>query len=296
MDKDIIREIFQLFFQIIRALGELLWKKIKDFFKLIWNRFFGTTDISYGGEEREQEWGVTGEDAWPEAGEAPEAPTGKREKSKQEVGGKESLPVSVVSEPQKGYEEGPEGQKVACEEKLPAISELPDTYGDNRIVLMMRDPACLFAYWEIKKDVLDKVLNSLGTLAHSAKIVLRVYDITGIIFTGNNAHRFFDIEITRGAENWYIHVGEPNRSFCADIGFITPNGTFRILARSNTVTTSRMDVSEAIDEKWMDAEGTYREAFIPSGKGIPESLFESMRKDWQKIRKEGASSPASLKH
>lgn len=295
VDKDVMREIFLLLFQIIKALGEFLWKKTKDLFKLIWNRFFGVADVSSHEEAGEQEWGVTGEDTWPEAGGMPEAPTDKLGELQQEVGKKESPPVSVISEPQKGYEEGQEEQKATYEDTLPDIPELPDTYGDNRIVLMMRDPTCLFAYWEIKKDIVDRVIHSLGTLAHSAKIALRVYDVTDIIFTGNNAHKFFDVEVTRGTENWYIHVDVPNRSFCVDIGFITPNGTFRILARSNTVMASRMDISEIIGEKWMDAGGAYRETFVPAGRGIPESLFDRMRKDWQEILKEGASSPRSLK-
>ncbi len=295
MDKDVMREIFLLLFQITKALGEFFWEKIKGFFRLIWNRFFGIADISYHEEAGEKEWGVTGEDTWPEAGEAPEAPTGKSEELQQKVGKKETPPVSVISEPQKDYEKGQEEQKVTCEAALPDIPELPGTYGDNRIVLMMRDPTCLFAYWEIKKNIADRVLHSLGTLAHSAKIALRIYDVTDIIFTGNNAHKFFDVEVTRGTENWYIHVDEPNRSFCADIGFITPNGTFRVLARSNTVMTSRMDISEIIGEKWMDTGGVYRELFTPAGGGTPEPLFKRMRKGWQEMLKEGASSPLSLK-
>ena len=81
----------------------------------------------------------------------------------------------------------------------PKTPELPDAYGDNRIVLMVRDPEWLFTYWELRKDVVDSARNALIPLAESAKTILRVYDVTDIIFNGHNAHKYFDIEVTDGA-------------------------------------------------------------------------------------------------
>ena len=269
MGKGVIKEIFLLIFEVIKALCEMLWKKIKGFIGLIWQRFFGMADVSIIEKAEEQEWGVTGEDKWPIAPEEP--------------------PVEL-KEAQPKFE-----QKEAV--YVPAIPELPESYGDNRIVLMVIDPEWLFTYWEIRKDVLDSVLNSLGTLARSAKLVLRVYDVTDIIFNGNNAHKYFDIEVTGGAQSWYIYVGEPNRSFCADIGFLAPNGTFRILSRSNTARTPRASVSEVVDEKWMSIEELYEyeKVCVPTGYSISEFVFERAYRDWQKILKEGVSSPELLR-
>ncbi|MDN3513666.1 MAG: DUF4912 domain-containing protein [Candidatus Brocadia sp.] len=263
MDKDIVKEIFLLIFEVIKALGEMLWKKIKDVISLIWYRFFEMADVTSTEQTEEQEWGVTNEDKWPIAQEASPA--------KPET-------------PQPGIER----KEVVS---APAIPELPDNYGDTRIVLMVQDPDWLFAYWEIRKDTIDSVLNMLGALAHSAKIVLRVYDVTDIIFNGNNAHKYFDVEVAGGARNWYIGVGEPDRSFCVDVGFLAPDGTFRILSRSNTVRTPRASVSELIDEKWMSIEELYEKIGVPTGIGISESVFERAHKDWQEVLKEGVSSP-----
>lgn len=262
MDKGIIKEIFLLVLEVVRALCEMLWKKTKDFLLLIWDRFFGISDVSSEERAEEQEWGVTGEDTWPAA---PELPIVKPEKPHQEIERKEIVFVPQVPEP-------------------------PDNYGDNRIVLMVRDPEWLFAYWEIQKDAMDSVLNMLGNMAHSAKLALRVYDVTDIIFDGNNAHKYYDIEVTGGARNWYIHVGEPDRSFCVDIGFLAPDGTFHTLCRSNVVRTPRAGVSEVVDEKWMGIEEIYEKVFAPMGLGISESVFERAHKGWQEMAKEGVSS------
>lgn len=266
MDKDVIKEIFLLILEIIKALCEILWKKVKNLTGLIWDRFFGMADISSKEQAGKQEWGVTGEDTWPVALEAP---------------------LVKPEEPQPRIER----EEIAY---APRIPELPDNYGDTRIVLMVRDPEWLFTYWEIPKEVMDSVLNTLGGMAHGAKIVLRVYDVTDVIFDGNNAHKYFDIEVTGGTRNWYIHVGEPNRSFCVDIGFLTSHGIFYTLSRSNTVRTPRTSVSEVVDEKWMGIEELYEKIYAPMGIGISESVFERAHKGWQEILKEGVSSPESL--
>ncbi|OQZ02206.1 MAG: hypothetical protein B6D35_01650 [Candidatus Brocadia sp. UTAMX2] len=263
MDKEILKEIFLLTLEVIKAFCEMLWKRTKGFFCLIWDRFFGVTDISSPERSEEQVWGDTGEDTWP-------------------VSPKGSL--ARTDNPQ------PPGE-VKEVVRTPSISELPEDYGDNRVVLMVRDTECLFAYWELRKEILDNILSTLGSMAHSAKIVLRVYDVTDVLFNGNNAHTYFDIEVTDGTRSWYIHTGKPNRSFYADIGFITPNGTFRLVARSNPVKTPPSGVSEVIDETWMSIEALYAEISAPDEFGSSASVRKRVHKGWQEILKEGVSSP-----
>lgn len=263
---------------ILAALCEILWKKIKGGWRRFWDVYFGVADVSSREAVSEQKvWGDTGEDAWPSAPETP--PEIKQEQ-----------------EPQ---------QKTEAETATPppsSIPELPEGYGDNRIVLMVRDPLWLFSYWEIRKDILNNVLKTLGTLAHRAKAVIRVYDVTDIIFNGNNAHCRFDVEVTLEAKNWYLHVGLPNRTLCAEIGMLTANGTFRILARSNTVRTPRVNVSEVVDEKWMCIESLYKKVYEPMDLSISEFVFK--RAAGQSPEEPGAdissssdtlSSPAALK-
>lgn len=264
MDKDIVKEIFLLTFEIFKALCEIVWKKTKGLIALMWDRFFGLADASRE-QVTYQEWGVTGEDEWPSA---PEALSVKQEEPQQKIETKE-----VVYALQ--------------------IPELPDSYGDNRIVLMVIDTEWLFTYWELRNDVIESARNTLIPLAEGAKTILRVYDVTDIIFNGYNAHKYFDIEVVGGARSWYIPVGEPNRSFCVDIGFLAPDRTFRVLSRSNTVRTPRMGVSGVVDEEWMSIKELYEKAYVPMGRGISESVFERARTNWQEVLKEGVSSPES---
>jgi hypothetical protein len=135
---------------------------------------------------------------------------------------------------------------------------IPTGYGDDRIVLMVKDPWWLYAYWEIQPSTERSARSQL--LPHEVaglQSILRVYDVTGIEFPSQSAHRSFDISLSGLATNWYIHTDAPNRSFIVDIGLLTKSGRFLPLARSNQVTAPRFGPSDVIDEAWMTTEEMY---------------------------------------
>src|SRR5262245_46659887 len=116
---------------------------------------------------------------------------------------------------------------------------LPRAYGRDRFVLLPRDPWTAFAYWEVTPTIRVQALRALGSEAEGAREVLRVYDVTFLTFTGDNAWLSFDVEFPGGADHWYLNLGRPGASFCAEIGLRTPGGRFLPLARSNTIATPR---------------------------------------------------------
>lgn len=129
--------------------------------------------------------------------------------------------------------------------------DLPWGYNRDKIVLQSRDPWWIHAYWEVTGSAFDRLRERLGEAYYSAKMVLRVYDVSQIIFDGKNAHRFFDIEIGPDANNWYVDTQGPGRSWCVDMGLRLPNGEFITIVRSNTVHTPLEGPSWITDEEWM---------------------------------------------
>jgi len=62
----------------------------------------------------------------------------------------------------------------------------PQGYGDNRIVLLVRDPWWLFSYWEIRKDKEEEIVQKIENSGETReKAILRVYDVTDIDFPLN---------------------------------------------------------------------------------------------------------------
>jgi len=154
---------------------------------------------------------------------------------------------------------------------------LPRGYGDNRIVLMARDSYWMFAYWEIQQYRVDQAQSFLGDAWDSSSWILRVHDVTDIVFDGTNSHSFFDIEIAAAADNWYIEVPADDRSYLAEIGVRATNGRFFVLARSNAVETPRAGLSDVIDEAWMSREREFERLYAMAGGGGTSSASLGLR-------------------
>ena len=143
--------------------------------------------------------------------------------------------------------------------------ELPSSYGENRIVLLVRDPYWVHVYWDVSRDALLGARAALKDEWFDAKSILRVHDVTGVDFNGSNSNSHFDIPIEGGATNWYINTRVPNRGYCVEIGLLSRTGKFALLARSNIAVTPRDAPSEVIDEKWMIPDWEFDKVYALSG-------------------------------
>ncbi|MCX8094136.1 MAG: DUF4912 domain-containing protein [Candidatus Goldbacteria bacterium] len=155
-------------------------------------------------------------------------------------------------------------------ETLPTPSrqetEIPNRYNDNKIVLLARDPYWCYAYWDISPDFMEEKAKE-ARKSEKYDLVIRIYDVTDIIFNGTNAHKFVDIKVSGDSNNWYINVWAPDRSYLVDLGFKTSDGRFILIARSNIVTTPRDRVSDKTDEEWMVVDEDFDELLKLSGAG-----------------------------
>lgn len=129
---------------------------------------------------------------------------------------------------------------------------LPAGYGKDRIVVMVRDPYWLHAYWELTRGAIQRAEAALGQDWHGARPILRVIDVSSQETTNTAESIVRDIDIHGGCNNWYIDVSHPPKSFRIDIGYLSKRGQFYVLARSNIVSTPRAGVSDLIDENWAD--------------------------------------------
>jgi len=130
--------------------------------------------------------------------------------------------------------------------------DLPTGYGKDRIGCMVRDPYWLHCYWELTRQAIQRAEAALAQDWHGTRPILRLLDVSNRDTTRATEAVVKDIDIHGGCNNWYIEVSQPPRSFRVDIGYLSRNGHFYVLARSNVVTTPRAGVSDVIDENWAD--------------------------------------------
>lgn len=112
----------------------------------------------------------------------------------------------------------------------------PESYGVNRVRLLVRDPEWLFAYWDVSPAGMKEMGKSLGerTLAVS-RLTLRITDPV----SGGSS----DVLLPPGARWWYVRADSTPRSYKAELGLTLPSGEFRRFAESNTVITPRVGPS-----------------------------------------------------
>jgi hypothetical protein len=129
---------------------------------------------------------------------------------------------------------------------------LPQGYGKDRIVVMVRDPYWLHVYWELTHQAIQRAEAALGQDWHGARPILRLFDVSANETTSTSEAAVKDIDIHGGCNNWYLEVENPPRSYRVDVGYVSKRGQFFVLARSNVVSTPRAGVSDRLDENWAD--------------------------------------------
>lgn len=167
---------------------------------------------------------------------------------------------------------------------------LPSSYNETRIVVLVRDPYWAHTYWDLNHEKLGEVSSLIRGQWGTIRTILRVYDVNDIPhFNGDNAVRYFDIDVMLEAKNWYIHLGVPNRDYVVDLGLLDAQGKFYLIARSNRVRTPRDGPSEVIDEEWMaiDFEEVYA---LSGGYGVGSSSGE-VRERRKRFFEQQISSP-----
>ncbi len=136
--------------------------------------------------------------------------------------------------------------------------DIPCGYGTTESYLLPKDPAWMFLFWEITAQTFDCVRAQYGEVLDHSRTVIRLYDVSGVnYFDGTNACAYYDMPVIFDAKSWYIHAPQAGRSYVADLGFVTPQGQFILLTRSNTTTLPPGKVSEVVDDQWMSVEGDF---------------------------------------
>jgi hypothetical protein len=135
----------------------------------------------------------------------------------------------------------------------------------DRIVVMVRDPYWLHAYWELTSQSVERAQVALAEHWHASKPTLRLLKVANTNAADSSEQVLREIEIHGAVRNWYIDVQDPPSSFRVEVGYLTDQGRFLALARSNTVTTPRPGSTEMLDGNWTDVANNCEKIYAMSG-------------------------------
>lgn len=124
----------------------------------------------------------------------------------------------------------------------------------DQLLLMVRDPFWLHAYWEISAPLVERIRAAMGHLWHTADPILRLYKVHSDNVGALRQEFITDIQIHGGINNWYIDVDDPPSQFLVEIGYLARDGQFFVLLSSNIVETPQRYIHDAFghpDVSWM---------------------------------------------
>lgn len=125
------------------------------------------------------------------------------------------------------------------------LRELPLEYDDTKVVLMVRDPEWLFAYWEISAATREQFDIPRGR--HNKDLILRVFEFNG---PGETAQ--YDVAVNDYTSSWYIRLKDPSSTAQVTLGFLDENGNLSEITSSNRVQVPRMGISDETDVEFAE--------------------------------------------
>lgn len=121
-------------------------------------------------------------------------------------------------------------------EQRPAESYIP---ADHHVGLAAVTPNQGFAHWRICQQWVDETARKRGGAWHNCRLVLRLYDVSYIQFTGFNAHRLQDESLSGLCGQRFFHLPRRGSTQIGEVGFLLRNGEFIPAARSHAVSFAR---------------------------------------------------------
>lgn len=123
-----------------------------------------------------------------------------------------------------------------------ALGDLPAGYGESRIVLLPRDPQWAYTYWDIPNDHKEELRRQGGqTLA------LRIYDVTDVDLDYQSPHSLQEYPADELAREWYLPIPVSDRDYVIDVGYLTADGGWLVLARS-----ARVHIPPVYPSDWIE--------------------------------------------
>lgn len=162
----------------------------------------------------------------------------------------------------------------------------------DRMVLMVRGPHWLHAFWEVVPRSVERARSALGQEWHGAKPVLRLLRMESGLQASPSEQVVRQIEVHGGVKNWFIDVRSPLRCR-VEIGYLTPSGRFHSLVRSNAVTTPAAPQADTLDAHWGEIMTDCDRIYAMSGGFSPENNSTELQELFEERLRRPMGPPAA---
>ena len=126
------------------------------------------------------------------------------------------------------------------------LLELPEGYGESRIVLLPRDPKWAYAYWDVSNEHKEELRRQGGQ-----RLALRLYDVTEIDQNQQTPHSMQQQDCDEMARSWYLEIPVSDRDYTVEIGYLTGDDRWLVLARSAPIRVPPIYPSDWVNDQFV---------------------------------------------
>ncbi len=126
------------------------------------------------------------------------------------------------------------------------LVELPEGYGESRVVIMPRDPQWAYTYWDVPNEHKEDLRRKGGQ-----QLALRLYDVTDIRVEYQSPHSVQEYPCDELAREWYLPIPVSDREYMVEIGYRCADGRWLVLARSAPVRVPPVYPSDWIEDHFV---------------------------------------------
>jgi len=105
----------------------------------------------------------------------------------------------------------------------------------DKVVSQVIDSDWLQVEWSFCQSTLDRAHAALGIEWHQATPCIRLFDVTGDEQEIETKIRVDQVPISGHTNRWYIPIPQPDREYKLQIGLVTPNNRFFVLAQTRKI-------------------------------------------------------------
>lgn len=120
-----------------------------------------------------------------------------------------------------------------------------------RIVGLARDPAVIYAYWDLSTSALEAARAQLGHGALASRLVLRTHEESLGTAPAPALPVVLEFDVSDADRDAFVRVNKPGTRQAVEIGLVGDDGSFASIARSATVA-----MPKAVPATWEPPEAT----------------------------------------
>ncbi len=161
----------------------------------------------------------------------------------------------------------------------------------DRIILVVRDPYWVQAYWEITRSSVSRARAAFAGGWHAAQPVIRLLKISNDGNTNAVEEIVEEIPIHGGVNNWFLNVKAQSKNYRVVIGYVCKeSGRFHLISKSNEVSMPK--ASEAADCTWNDITNDAQRYYSLSGGNDPSLASADLRSVFEEKSRQPMHIPA----